>query len=222
MNMHPMSPTYAHKPDFISKVMGYVTLAFLIAATGTYTAMVGIIPITFFTSVSPWIIYIAVMALALTSHMWSQAARPMNFLMFTVFSFLMGLMFFPLLMVALEGIGLDGVTKAFGITGLMTLAAGMYGRTTQKDLSGFGGFFTFAIIGLIITSIVNAIWFSNTMEMIISGVGVLLFSGLIAYEMNVIKHYPEERAMEAGIGLFISIFNLLTSVLRLLLAFNRN
>ena len=60
------------------------------------------------------------------------------------------------------------------------------------------------------------------MEMIISGVGVLLFSGLIAYEMNVIKRYPEDRAMEAGIGLFIAIFNLFTSVLRLLLAFGRD
>lgn len=221
MNMQPMSPAYAHQPDFITRVMGYVTLAFLLAASGTFLSAL-YIPPQFFAGFSPWILYIGVMILALTSHMWAQMARPMNFLVFALFASLMGVMFYPLLMMSLSGIGLEGVIKAFGITGLMTLAAGMYGRTTNKDLSGFGGFFTFAIIGLIITSIVNAIWFSNTVEMIISGVGVLIFSGLIAYEMNVIKNYPENMAMEAGIGLFISIFNLLTSVLRLLLSFNRN
>lgn len=219
--MQPMSPAYSHNPDFITKVMGYVTLAFLLAACGTFFSAL-YIPPQFFAGFSPWILYVAVLILALTSHMWAQMARPMNFLVFALFASLMGVMFYPLLMMSLAGIGIEGVVKAFGITGLMTLAAGIYGQTTQKDLSGFGGFFTFAIIGLIITSIVNAIWFSNTTEMIISGAGVLIFSGLIAYQMNVIKHYPEDRAMEAGISLFIAIFNLLTSVLRLLLSFNRN
>ena len=59
-------------------------------------------------------------------------------------------------------------------------------------------------------------------EAVISGAGVLIFSGLIAYQVQMIQKYPEERAMEAGIALFIAIFNLLTSVLRLFLFFGRD
>lgn len=221
MNMQPMAPVYSHNTDFIQKVFGYVALAFGLASLGTFAAA-QYIPVEMFSGMKPWILYIAVLILAWTSHKWSMAARPVNFLMFVLFSGLMGVMFYPLLAVSFAVGGMNIVIKAFGITALMTLAAGVYGKTTSKDLSGLGGFFSLAILGLIITSVINAFWFNGMVEMIISGVGVVLFSGLIAYQVNMLKHYPEDRAMEAGISLFIAIFNLLTSVLRLLMAFGRD
>jgi len=208
--------TYSHESNFTLKVMGYLALAFLIAGIGSYFAPL-LIPVKFFTGYGTWIIYIAAMALAWTSHKWAQFPRPMNFLVYTLFALVIGIMFYPLLYVSLQTGGIEIVAKALGITGLLSIAAGVYGATTSKDLSGFHGFFSVAIMGLIIVSIINAIWYSGLVSLIVSGIGVIVFSGFIAYQFQMIKHYPEDRAMEAGIGLFITLFNLLTSVLQLLM-----
>ena len=145
MNFQPMSPAYSHQSNFIQKVLGYVALAFGLAAAGAYLAS-QYMPVEMFMGGKQWILYIGIMAMAFTSHMWAQARRPLNFLMFTLFAGLMGVMLWPLLAysVAVTG-GIEIIIKAFSITSLMTLAAGIYGSTTDKDLSGFGGFFTFAM-----------------------------------------------------------------------------
>lgn len=219
--MHTQTQTYSHQSDFTLRVMAYLALAFIIAAIGSY-ASPRIIPVSFFSGAGVWIIYIAAMGLAWTSHKWAQLARPMNFIVYAFFAFLIGIMFYPLLHVSLATGGIEIVAKAFAITGLLSLSAGVYGSTTKKDLSGFSGFFSVAIIGLVIVSIIQAFWFNNIVELIISSLGVVVFSGFIAYQFQMIKNYPEDRAMEAGIGLFITLFNLLTSVLRLFLAGGRD
>ena len=210
------SKTYSHESNFTLKVMGYLAFAFLIAGIGSYLAPL-FIPIEFFAGNGTWAIYIAAMALAWTSHRWAQFPRPMNFVVYSLFALIIGVMFYPLLFVSLQTGGTEIVAKAFGITGLLSVAAGVYGSTTSKDLSGFRGFFSVAIMGLIIVSIINAIWYSGIIALIVSGIGVVVFSGFIAYQFQMIKHYPADRAMEAGIGLFITLFNLLTSVLQLLM-----
>ncbi len=212
--------TYSHESNFILKVMGYLALAFLIAGLGSYLAPY-LIPAKFFTGFGTWIIYILAMTLAWTSHKWAQFSRPLNFVFYILFSLVIGVMFYPLLFVSFQVGGIEIVAKAFGITGLLAVATGVYGATTSRDLSGFRGFFTVAILGLIIVSIINAIWYSGIVTLIISGLGVVIFSAFIAYQFQMLKYYPENRAMEAGIGLFITLFNLLTSVLQLLMGSRR-
>lgn len=221
MQMNAPAPAYSHKPNFIMQVMSYVALAFGISAAAAYFAPV-IIPQSFLLGGGVWAIYIATLVLAFTSHMWSNLARPLNFIMFTVFAAVIGFMFYPLLAYSLAVGGIEIVYKAFGATALLALAAGSYAQSTSRDLSGLGGFFSMAIIGLIVVSIINAIWYNGMVEMIVSGAGVLIFSGLIAYEIQMLKNFPEDRAMEAGIMLFIALYNLFTSVLRLFLAFGRD
>ena len=218
--MNIQTQTYSHESNFILKVMGYLSLAFLIAGLGSYLAP-HLIPAKFFTGFGTWIIYILAMALAWTSHKWAQFSRPLNFVFYALFALVIGVMFYPLLFVSFKVGGIEIVAKAFGITGLLAVATGIYGATTSRDLSGFRGFFTVAILGLIIASIINAIWYSGIVTLIISGLGVVIFSAFIAYQFQILKHYPENRAMEAAIGLFITLFNLLTSVLQLLMGNRR-
>ena len=71
----------------------------------------------------------------------------------------------------------------------------LYGYTTKRDLTAVGKFLFMGLIGLILASLVNMIWPSGKMTFVISAVGVLIFSGLIAYDTQKIK-----RAVCRGVG----------------------
>jgi uncharacterized protein len=120
-------------------------------------------------------------------------------------------------------------------TFLVTAAAfgglSLVGYTTKKDLSGMGTFLIMGVIGLILASIVNMFLQSGTFYLIISALGVLIFSGLIAYDTQRLKmtYYAlggDQNAMGVATGfgalsLFINFINLF----QFLLAFmggNRN
>ncbi len=80
-----------------------------------------------------------------------------------------------------------------------------------------------ALIGMIITSIVGIfIPWGSTFEIFFTGGGVLLFSAFTMYDIQMIKHYPEDRYIDAALNLYLDIFNLFTYVLRFLIAMNRD
>lgn len=220
MNTISTSPLQV-KSDFLMTVMNYVALAFAITAAGAYFAPM-IVPASFLAKGGFWIIFIAELALVWTSSWWSQLARPVNFLLYAAFAFLSGITLYPLLMVAFAVGGTAIVFKALVATVALSFSAGIYARTTTRDLSGMGGFLIMGLIGLIVVGILQIFWPSDTVELWSSGIAVLLFSGFIAYDIQMIERYPENRAIEAAIGLYLSIFNLFTSLLRLLISLQRN
>jgi len=80
------------------------------------------------------------------------------------------------------------VVQAFLITAVTFGATSLAGYVTKRDLSGFGGFFMMASIGLIIVMLVNAFFVQSTMmSLITSVVTVLLFAGVTAWETQQIK-----------------------------------
>jgi len=100
------------------------------------------------------------------------------------------------------------------------------GFVTKKDLSSFGSFFTMALIGLIIASVVNIFLNSSVMYWIITYVGVLLFVGLTAYDTQKIKQmlieYGDEvndstqkLALIGSLSLYLDFINLFLYILRL-------
>ena len=70
----------------------------------------------------------------------------------------------------------------------------LIGYFTKKDLSGIGKFLLFALIGIIIASVVNIFVKSSSMDFIISIIGVLVFAGLTAYDSQKIK----EMLLQSG------------------------
>jgi len=219
--MNTIAQTKVATSSFLMKVMNYVGLAFLVTALGALFAP-QILPQSFLLGGGMWLIFIAEIALIFTSSRWSQLKRPTNILLFCLFAFLSGITLYPLLLVAINVGGTAIVFKALIATASMTFAAGLYAKNTERDLSGMGGFLTMGVIGLIVVGILQMFWFSNTVEMFASGFGVLLFSGFIAYDIQTIQRYPENRAIEASLALYLSIFNLFVSVLRLLISLNRD
>ena len=109
------------------------------------------------------------------------------------------------------------VARTFFVTAAAFGALSLYGYTTKKDLSAVGKFLFMGVIGLILASIVNMIWPSGTMSFIISAAGVLIFSGLIAYDTQKIKDQyagawgtdtAEKVAIFGALSLYLDFVNL--------------
>jgi FtsH-binding integral membrane protein len=139
-----------------------------------------------------------------------------------------------LLYSALNGVTLSGifiayaastVTKAFVATAVMFAAMSVYGATTKKDLTGWGSILFMALIGVIVASVVNIFLRSSGLEFIISVVGVLLFTGLTAYDVQRIKGMTETFATQGELAagrikilgaltLYLDFINLFLMLLR--------
>src|SRR6201987_3283048 len=81
--------------------------------------------------------------------------------------------------------------SSVALTFLITAAAfgglSLVGYTTKKDLTGFGSFLMMGLIGLVLASLVGLFWHPPGFSFIISALGVLIFSGLIAYDTQNLK-----------------------------------
>lgn len=201
--------------NFLNKVFAYFGLAILMSALGAFYAP------AFLPKSAYGIVILLELALIFTSRMWSQR-RPLNLILFVSFALLSGISIVPLLTYAKMTAGSQIIAKAFFATTGMCLGAAIYGKTTQRNLASLAGFLTMSLIGLIIVGILQIFFFSNTVEMISAGIGVIVFSGFIAYEVQSLKNYPENMAIEAALSLYLTVFNLFTSVLRLMLALSRD
>ncbi len=79
------------------------------------------------------------------------------------------------------------VAQTFFITAAAFGALSLYGYTTKKDLSGFGSFLIMGMFGILLASIVNIFLHSGALTFVISALGVLIFSGLIAFQTQRLK-----------------------------------
>jgi FtsH-binding integral membrane protein len=109
------------------------------------------------------------------------------------------------------------VARTFFVTAAAFGALSLYGYTTKKDLTAMGKFLFMGVVGLILASIVNMIWPSGAMSFIISAAGVLIFSGLIAYDTQKIKDQyanawgtdtAEKVAIFGALSLYLDFVNL--------------
>src|SRR4028119_1590737 len=104
------------------------------------------------------------------------------------------------------------VVQVFFITAATFGALSLWGYTTQRSLSGMGSFLMMGLIGLIIASLVNIFLASSALQFAISGIGVLIFAGLTAYDTQKLKEmYLYELGTPDGeVAAKASIFGALT------------
>jgi FtsH-binding integral membrane protein len=93
---------------------------------------------------------------------------------------------------------MSSIAGTFLITAGMFGAMAVYGMVTKRDLSGMGSFMFMGLIGIIIASIVNFFMKSSGLHWAISGIGVLVFTGLTAYDVQRIKNIGEQGILEQG------------------------
>jgi len=114
------------------------------------------------------------------------------------------------------------VMTAMGATGIIFLGLSGYALTTRKDFSFMGGFLMVGILVAFMAGL-GAVFFEMPgLSLAVSSMFVLLMAGLILYETSNIIHGGESNYIMATVTLFVAIFNLFTSLLHLLGAFNGN
>ena len=116
------------------------------------------------------------------------------------------------------------ITKVFFITAGLFGAMAFIGYTTKTDLTKFGGILMMALIGIIIASVVNMFMGSPFMDYLISCAGVLVFTGLTAYDVQKIKRIgagvefgtaeASKRALMGALNLYLDFVNLFMYLLR--------
>ena len=108
------------------------------------------------------------------------------------------------------------VTTAMAGTGAIFLALSGYVLTSRKDFSFMGGFLLTGILVAFLAGLGALIFEMPVLSLAVSAMFVLLMSGLILYETSNIIHGGETNYIMATVTLFVSIFNLFTSLLHLL------
>jgi modulator of FtsH protease len=108
------------------------------------------------------------------------------------------------------------VMTAMGATGAIFLGLSGYALTTRKDFSFMGGFLMVGILVAFLAGL-GAVFFEMPgLSLAVSAMFVLLMAGLILYETSNIIHGGESNYIMATVTLYVSIFNLFTSLLHLL------
>ncbi|WP_462324402.1 Bax inhibitor-1/YccA family protein [Desulfoplanes sp.] len=139
-----------------------------------------------------------------------------------------------LLYSGLNGVTLSAILLAYtgnSVVGTFVICAGMfgamsvYGMVTKKDLTSLGSFMFMGLVGIILASIVNIFLRSPGLEFAISGIGVLVFVGLTAYDTQKLKEMGQSAPMDDGtavrrgtilgaLTLYLDFINLFLMLLR--------
>jgi FtsH-binding integral membrane protein len=116
----------------------------------------------------------------------------------------------------------ESVTMTFVVTAGMFGALALFGSTTKRSLAGAGQFFMMGLVGLILASIVGMFWHSDALQFLISVVGVIVFTGLTAWDAQRLKQMavalPEGQvgayAVVGALSLYLDFINLFLMLLR--------
>jgi FtsH-binding integral membrane protein len=137
---------------------------------------------------------------------------------FWVFAGLMGLSLSTIFLVYTGA----SITQTFFITAAAFGALSLWGYTTKRDLTGMGSFLVMGVFGLIIAMLVNIFLQSSALQFAISAIGVLIFSGLTAYDTQKIKEMyfdgddvlvSGRKAIMGALTLYLDFINLFTFLL---------
>ena len=116
---------------------------------------------------------------------------------------------------------LSSIILMFGLTALLFLIFGLIGYFTKTDLSKFGNILLMMLIGILITSLVNIFLGNEMIDMIVCAVGVIVFLGLVAYDVQKIKQLTyviednNKLAIIGALELYLDFINIFLYLLQL-------
>ena len=205
------------------KVYGKMTLGLLLTAVTAFlmVSSPALLGLLFSSTMTIWILFALELGLVIyLSARIDKLSNGVATALFYAYSALNGVALCPIFL-AYTG---TSIAMTFTITagtfGAMTLA----GYFTKTDLSKFGAFMFMALIGLILCTIVNLFLHSPMMDWLLSIAGVLIFTGLTAWDTQYIKRMTAEAdgsmvskvATMGALRLYLDFINLFLHLLRLL------
>ena len=120
---------------------------------------------------------------------------------------------------------LGSIGEVFFVTAATFGAMSLYGYTTKRDLTGFGSFLMMGLFGIVIASVVNLFLLNSMVSFVVSVLGVLIFTGLTAYDTQMIKaefyqgggtEIANKRAVMGAVRLYLDFLNLFLMLLRIM------
>ncbi len=205
------------RPAVLGKVLGLLGFAFLFTAGG---AIIG-------ANLGPGAFVIsAIRSFAtLIGLMFAREKSPLNLVLLYTFAVFEGL----LLGLVLEEYVASGsaavVLDAAATTAVVTLAAGAYGFTTQRDLRGLGGVLTVGLIAVIVASLIGIFVQLPALYIGVSVVAALVFTGFLVYDLNRVANSrgaTEGQVILLTVSVYLDILNLFLALLRLFEANSRS
>jgi FtsH-binding integral membrane protein len=208
--------------SYMLSVYNYMGLG--LALTGLVAFLVASTPaiyVPIFTTPLKWVVMLAplgfVFFLGMRIQKMSLSAAQLTF---WAFAAVMGLSMASIFLVFTGA----SIARVFFITAAMFGGMSFYGYTTKRDLSGWGSFLFMGLIGIIIAMVVNIFLMSSALQFAISVIGVLVFTGLTAYDTQRIKEMYYEvdsseivgkKAIMGALSLYLNFINMFMMLLQL-------
>lgn len=115
----------------------------------------------------------------------------------------------------------NAIATTFAVTAGMFGALAVFGSTTKRSLAGAGQFLYMGLIGLVLASLLSLFWHNDALEFLISVIGVIVFTGLTAWDAQRLKQMaagPQavsgSYAIMGALSLYLNFINLFLILLR--------
>ena len=209
--------------SFMSTVFTWMVAGLAVTAAAAYYAAASELYLTVMQGMGRWVLLLAPFAFLMVMNFGLQRLSVTSLaLIFLAFAGTMGL--------SLGGIfyvySMGSLTQVFLITAGTFVIMAIAGYTTNVDLSRMGSLLFMGLIGIILASLVNWWMKSSMLDFVISAVGVLIFTGLVAYDTQRLKRIaagveygavsPTKLALLGATSLYLDFLNLFLFLLRLL------
>jgi uncharacterized protein len=170
-----------------------------------------------------WPVILAPLVLVFALSFGIERLRPgVAQLLFWLYAALLGVSLASLFMVYTQ----TSIVRVFFIAAASFGALSLYGYTTQRDLTSLGSFLVMGLFGVIIAALVNLFLASSALQWAISIVGVMVFSGLTAWDTQRLKNEyiyfamdgatAQRSAIIGALTLYLDFINLFTLLLQLI------
>lgn len=208
----PQIQTEADLATFIKKTYQLFAASCIAATAGAYLG------IGMAAAIQSWYWILVILEFAMLFGLMFTRKQPgLNLAMLFGFTFMTGLTLAPLLstILALPGGG-SIVGQAFFLTAVITGGLSLFAMNTTRDFSGMGKGLLIALVIVIIASVINIFLGSPMLQVVIAGVGAMLFSAFILYDTQRIIRGEFATPVEAAVAIYLDVLNLFISLLQLL------
>lgn len=221
-NPYSSYPTQLREVNFMARVYGWMAGALAVTAVSAYWVAHTPQAITFVAQHLMLLLLVQVGIVIALSALLPRLSFIAAFALFTLYSLSMG--------VTLSTLFLVYTASSLGFTFIVTAgtfgAMAIYGYVTKSDLTSLGNILLMGLIGLILSSLVNMFWQNQKFDIVLSGIGVLIFTLFVAYDAQRIKHLGQEMlsdrqainkvALLGALVLYLDFVNLFLYLLRFL------
>lgn len=223
MNLYSSYSTQLREINFMARVYGWMSVALAITATSAYWVSQTAAIFGFISQNPAALLVLVLVQLGLVlgiSGFLHRLSFPAALVMFGVYSLTMGLTLSVIFMVYT----MQSIMSTFIVTAGMFAGMALYGYFTKTDLTSLGNMLFMALLGLILAGLVNMFLHSEKFDIVLSGVGVIIFTLLVAVDAQRIKYLGQEMmadrdtinkaALLGSLALYLDFVNLFLYLLR--------